>query len=124
MDARSLKVMSKIIGNKTAWNCMVSITCYSDVAKTTIIDVAHGFPANLSDIPPGIRAYFDAIAFDLNSHDQIKAYSVKITFLERNSMEKIDFKQLERTRRLFNRIQKQKLNLKLHGIKKGGLNEN
>ncbi len=74
----------KNTGNATGYNCMVDITCYSDENKTTIIDNAHGFPADLGDINPGQRAYFDAVAFDTNSHDDIKSYSVDITWLDRD----------------------------------------
>ena len=73
----------KNIGDNTAYNCMVTITCYSDSSKTTIIDTAHGFPSDLGDIAPGQRAYFDAVAFDCTSHDQIKAYDTKIEWLDR-----------------------------------------
>jgi len=73
----------KNIGNNTGYNCMVSIACFSDAAKTTIIDTANGFPADLGDIAPGIRAYFEAVAFDCKSHDQIKGTTVKITWLDR-----------------------------------------
>jgi hypothetical protein len=62
---------------------MVEISCYSDTAKTTIIDTAKGFPADLGDIPPNVRAYFYAIAFNLSSWEQIKAETCKITWLDR-----------------------------------------
>ena len=73
----------KNIGNNTGYNCMVEIACFSDTAKTTIIDTAKGFPADLGDIAPGIRAYFEAVAFDCKSHNQIKGTTVKITWLDR-----------------------------------------
>jgi len=61
----------KNIGNKTAYNCMVTIICYSDANKTNIIDTAKGFPADLGD-------------FNCNSHDDIKSYDVEITWLEKD----------------------------------------
>jgi hypothetical protein len=73
----------KNIGDNTAYNCMVTITCYSDTLKTTIIDTAKGFPADLGDIAPGQRAYFSAAAFNCISHEQIKAYDTKIEWLDR-----------------------------------------
>jgi hypothetical protein len=73
----------KNIGDNTGYNCMVEIACFSDANKTTIIDTAVGFPADLGDIAPGIRAYFEAVAFDCTSHDQIKGTTVKITWLDR-----------------------------------------
>lgn len=74
----------KNIGTGTGYNCGVEITCYSDSGKTTIIDTAKGFPADLGDIPPNTRAYFTAVAFECNSHDEIKAYDVKIDWLDRD----------------------------------------
>ena len=71
-------------GNGTGYNCMVEIQCFSDPNKTTIIDTAKGFPADLGNIDPGQRAYFEAIAFDCNSHEEIKSYSVDITWLDRD----------------------------------------
>jgi len=71
----------KNVGNATGYNVMVEITCYSDENKTTIIDSAKGFPADLGNIGPGKRAYFDAIAFDCNSHSEIKAIDIEITWL-------------------------------------------
>lgn len=70
----------------SGYNWMVTITCYSDSAQTTIIDTAHGFPANLGDIPPAVRTYFDAVAFDCTSHDQLPTYTVKMDWLNRDSM--------------------------------------
>lgn len=43
----------KNIGNGTGYNCMVEIQCFSDPNKTTIIDTAKGFPADLGNIDPG-----------------------------------------------------------------------
>lgn len=74
----------KNTGNGTGYNCMVDISCYSDASKTTIIDNAHGFPADLGDIAPGIRAYFEAIAFNATSMADITYTSVKITWLNRD----------------------------------------
>ncbi|NQT79218.1 MAG: hypothetical protein HQ555_02345 [Candidatus Aminicenantes bacterium] len=70
-------------GNGTGYNCMVEIQCFSDSNKTTIIDTAFGFPADLGDIGPGIRAYFEAIAFNAKSMQDITFTSVKITWLDR-----------------------------------------
>jgi hypothetical protein len=67
----------KNTGNNTGYNCIVEIKCYSDPNKITIIDTANGFPSDLGDINPGQRAYFDAVAFNCTSHNQIKSYDVK-----------------------------------------------
>ncbi len=74
----------KNIGNVTAYNASIDITCYSDVGKTTIIDSITGFPANLGDIPPDTRAYFEAISFSVNTHEDIKATDYTIDWLDRN----------------------------------------
>ena len=71
-------------GTGTGYNCKVEISCYSDENFENIIDTANGSPANLGDIKPGQNAYFEAIAFNSNSHEQIKSYEVKITWLDRN----------------------------------------
>lgn len=73
----------KNIGNGTGYNCMITIQCYADAEKTTIIDTAHGFPADLGDIPPGIRAYFEAMAFEAKTMEDITHTSYKITWLDR-----------------------------------------
>jgi hypothetical protein len=67
------------IGNLTACECWIEIACYSDVVttETTLIDVAKGFPANSGDIPPGSRAYYEAIAFNCSSHKEIKATTIQ-----------------------------------------------
>jgi len=72
----------KNIGNMTGHMVIVAISCYSDARKTTIIDVAYAFPSNLGDIRPGQRVYFEAIASDVNSHDDIKAIDVKIDWVD------------------------------------------
>lgn len=73
----------KNIGNATGYNCMIEIQACSDPNKITIIDTAKGFPADLGDIAPGQRAYFDAVFFNLTSLDQIASYTYKITWLDR-----------------------------------------
>jgi len=73
----------KNTGDTTGYNIKVSITCFSDSLKTTIIDVALGFPANLGDVAPGQRAYFEAVVFDCDSWDEIKGWTVKIEWLDR-----------------------------------------
>jgi len=73
----------KNTGDATGYNVMVEITCYSD-DYTTIIDNAHGFPGNLGNIEPGQKATFEAVAFECDSHDQIKTYDVTITWLTKS----------------------------------------
>jgi hypothetical protein len=73
----------KNTGEKTAYNCMVKVIVYSDSAKRNIIDSGSGFPANLGDITPGTRAYFEAVCFNLSAVSQVIAYDTDITWLER-----------------------------------------
>jgi len=73
----------KNIGDGTGYNCMVEIQCFSDSNKITIIDTAFGFPADLGDIKPGQRAYFEAISFKAKTMGDITYTSVKITWLNR-----------------------------------------
>ena len=74
----------KNIGNGTAYNASIDITCYSDTAKTTIIDTATGFPADLGDIPQNVKAYFEAVCFTANTHEDIKATDYTIDWLTRD----------------------------------------
>lgn len=74
----------KNTGESTVYNSKVEISVYSDAAKTTIIDTANGFPADLGDIPAGVRAYFEAVCFDLTDPAQIVAYTTQITWLDKD----------------------------------------
>jgi len=40
--------------------------------------------ANMGDIPTGARAIFDAVCFDVNSHDDIKATDYTIDWLDKD----------------------------------------
>ena len=73
----------KNTGNGTGYDCVVEIKCFSDSSKTTIIDTAYGFPANLGNIDPGQRAFFEAIAFEAESMQDITYTSVDITWKDR-----------------------------------------
>jgi hypothetical protein len=73
-------------GTVTGYNCGIEFRAYSDSNYTTIIDTAHGFPADLGDIGPGQRAYYEAVFFNLKSWDQVKSMDYKITWLNRNSL--------------------------------------
>jgi len=74
----------KNTGKATVYNASIKITCFSDSGKTTIIDTASGFPASLGDIPPGVRAIFDAVCFDVESHSDIRATTYIIDWLNRD----------------------------------------
>ena len=71
------------IGNGTGYNCIVEIQCFSDSNKTTIIDVAKGYPSYFGNIIPGQMSYFEAIAFNALSNDDIQYTNIKITWLNR-----------------------------------------
>ncbi len=70
----------KNVGDKAAYEVEVEITCYSDADKTNVIDTAKGYPANSGNIEPGQRVFFDAVCFNLQSHDQIRTYKYEITY--------------------------------------------
>ncbi len=71
-------------GSVTGYNVMIEFHAYSDTSKHTIIDTANGFPADLGNIGPGQRAYYEAIFFHLTKWEQVKAYDYVITWLNLN----------------------------------------
>ena len=70
-------------GNNTVYNAAIEFTIYETSAKVHIIDTAWDSLASLSDIAPGETTGFEAVAFDLDSTDQLDHYEVEITWLER-----------------------------------------
>jgi len=72
----------KNVGTNIAWNADITIICYGDEAQTTIIDTAWDYLADGADIRPGQKVSFEAVCWDLNSHDQIKSTSLEIDWLE------------------------------------------
>ncbi len=68
-------------GNLTGWNVMISFQALN--AGNTILDTAHGFPADLGDIKPGQSAVFEAIFFNLYSWSQIDHVQYTIDWLDR-----------------------------------------
>ena len=75
----------KNTGDGAGYDVKVEITCYSDSSQTTVIDTATGFPANQGTIYPDERAYFEAIASNCNSHNEIKAIEYKISWTNKNN---------------------------------------
>jgi hypothetical protein len=43
-------------------------------------DKAKGYPTHSGNIGPGQRVYFDAVCFNLQSHDQVRSYEYEITY--------------------------------------------
>lgn len=76
------KVKNK--GNATGYNVMITFQAYD--SSNTIIDTAHGFPASLGDIPPGISATFEAIFFDTYDWNKIAKLTYIIEWLNREGM--------------------------------------
>jgi len=91
----------KNVGDNTAWNASIEIYCYSDTAKTTLIDTAWDYLANGGDIQPGVKATFSAVAFDLSSHNQIKATTIVFDWLEKDisGMSASDYRKVQQSRR-------------------------
>jgi len=75
----------KNTGTVTGYNCGIDFHVYSDANHTTIIDTATGFPADLGDIGPGQRAYFEATFFHLASWSPVRSWDYKITWLNRTT---------------------------------------
>lgn len=67
-------------GNRTGYNVSVNYTAYKN---NVIIDTARGFPASLGSIPIGVQAIYEAIFFDLDSHNDYDRLAVSISFLNR-----------------------------------------
>ena len=66
-------------GDGTGYN--VGIDYYAYNSSNTIIDTAHGFPADLGDIPPGVKATFEAVFFNLTDWDRVDYLSYEISWL-------------------------------------------
>jgi len=81
-DSPKFEGYVKNFGDNTAWNAGITIYCYSDVAQTTIIDTAWDYLADGNDIRPGEKVTFEAICFDLDSHNEHKSTRIEITWLE------------------------------------------
>jgi hypothetical protein len=74
----------KNVGAVIGYNCMIEFRAYSDPNRTTIIDTASGFPADLGNIEPGQRAYYEAVFFKLTSWNQVKSWDYRISWLNIN----------------------------------------
>lgn len=74
----------KNVGNATGYNVIIEFQAYS--ASDVIIDTAHGFPADLGNIPVGVSASFEAIFFELNDWNLIKGVTYEITWLTAQGM--------------------------------------
>ena len=73
----------KSTGNIAVYNVSVKFKIYETAEKKNIIDTANGFPASGSDIEVGESATFEAVAFSLDSVDDLQYYNYEITFLEK-----------------------------------------
>lgn len=70
-------------GNNTVYSATIEFTIYETAAKVHIIDTAWDSLADLSNIAPGETTDFKAVAFDLDSTNQLEHYEFEITWLER-----------------------------------------
>ena len=93
-------------GDNTAWNATITIYCYGNTAKTILIDTAWDYLADGNDIQPGVKTTFRAVAFDLSSHDQIKAITIELDWLEKDisGMSVSDYAKVEQSQRRWNEI--------------------
>lgn len=69
----------KNVGDATGYNVMIEYQAYN--ASNVIIDTAHGFPADLGNIPVGVSATFEAVFFDVSSWNSIAKTTYEITWL-------------------------------------------
>lgn len=76
------KINGRVInnGDATGYNTMVTVYAYSG---NTLVATAVGFPADLGDIPVGAIVDFEAVFFDLQSHNQYDRASAEVEFLTR-----------------------------------------
>jgi hypothetical protein len=74
----------KNTGNATGYNVMIEFQAYD--ANNVIIDTAHGFPADLGDIPPDVSAVFEAVFFNTYDWNKITKIMYKITWLNREGI--------------------------------------
>lgn len=97
----------KNFGDNTAWNAAITIYCYSDVAQTTIIDTAWDYLADGNDIRPGEKVTFEAICWELDSHDEIKSFRVEIDWLEEEitTLSSLEIKRLNENKRRFRELE-------------------
>lgn len=71
--------VAKNTGTGTGYNVGIDFQAYN--SSNTIIDTAHGFPADLGNIPPGVSAVFEAIFFNTYDWNKIARIEYSITWL-------------------------------------------
>jgi hypothetical protein len=110
---------AKNFGDNTAWNAGITIYCYGDAGQTTLIDTAWDYLADGNDIRPGEKVAFEAICFDLYSHDQIKSKRIEFDWLEGDisSLSSLELQKLNENKRRFQEL-KMKINQRKETIKK------
>jgi len=74
----------KNIGNATGYNVMITFQAYS--SGNVIIDTAKGFPADLGNIPVGVKAEFEAIFFETYDWNKIAKVTYEISWLTKTGM--------------------------------------
>jgi len=74
----------KNVGEATGYNVGVEFQAYN--ASNTIIDTAHGFPAELGNIPVGVSATYEAIFFEVYDWALIAKYTYEISWLTATGM--------------------------------------
>ncbi|MBA7521153.1 hypothetical protein ES705_13256 [subsurface metagenome] len=74
----------KNVGNAVGYNVGIEFQAYS--VADIIIDTAHGFPADLGNIPVGVEALFEAIFFELYDWNVIAKITYEITWLTAQGM--------------------------------------
>jgi hypothetical protein len=105
----------KNYGDNTAWNASITIYCYGDASQTTLIDTAWDYLADGNDIRPGERVSFEAICFDLTSHDQIKSTRIELDWLEGDvsTLSNLELQRLHEDQRRFQELKMKKARIRI-----------
>jgi len=105
----------KNYGDNTAWNASITIYCYGDVGQTTLIDTAWDYLADGNDIRPGEKVSFEAICFDLDSHNQIKSTRIEFDWLEGDisSLSSLELQKLYENERRFRELEMKKIRARI-----------
>ena len=110
LDLPTFEGYVKNFGDNTAWNAGITIYCYGDAAQTTLIDTAWDYLADGNDIRPGEKVSFEAICFDLESHNEIKSTRIEFDWLEGeiSSLSSLGLQKLYENERRFRELEMKK----------------
>ena len=110
----------KNFGDNTAWNASITIYCYGDTGQSLLIDTAWDYLADGNDIRPGERVTFEAICFDLSSHNEIKSRRIELDWLEGEitGMSKFAIQKVQENQRRQRELEAKKARAEMEYLKK------